>query len=88
MNRWHALEGAPSPFGATWIEAEQAYNFAIYSKHASSVVLLLYSENDVVNPVYSYRMVYPANKTGRIWLPTVWVPSEKDQRRGTLRIKF
>ena len=67
MNRWYALEGAPSPFGATWIEQERAYNFAIYSKHASSVVLLLYSENDVVNPVYTYRMAYPANKTGRIW---------------------
>ena len=67
MNRWHTLEGAPSPFGATWVESERAYNFAIYSKHASSVVLLLYSENDAVNPVYTYRMTYPANKTGRIW---------------------
>ncbi|HEY7531733.1 MAG TPA: alpha-amylase family glycosyl hydrolase, partial [Nitrospiraceae bacterium] len=67
MNRWRALEGAPSPFGATWIEAERAYNFAIYSKHATGVVLLLYSENDAVNPVYTYRMTYPANKTGRIW---------------------
>jgi isoamylase len=67
MNRWHAVEGAPSPFGATWIESERAYNFSIYSKHATGVVLLLYSEDDVVNPVYTYRMVYPANKTGRIW---------------------
>jgi glycogen operon protein len=67
MNLWHAREGSPTPFGATWIESEQAYNFAIYSKHASSVVLLLYSENDIVNPVYTYRMAYPANKTGRIW---------------------
>ena len=67
MNRWHAIEGAPSPFGANWIESEQAYNFAIYSKHATGVVLLLYAEDDVVNPIYTYRMVYPANKTGRIW---------------------
>jgi glycogen operon protein len=67
MNRWQALEGAANPLGASWIEAERAYNFAIYSKHASSVVLLLYSENDFVNPVFKYRMVYPANKTGRIW---------------------
>jgi glycogen operon protein len=57
MNRWHAVEGAPSPFGATWIESEQSYNFAIYSKHAGAVTLLLYSEDDVVNPVYSHRMV-------------------------------
>ena len=39
MNRWHAVEGAPTPFGATWVGSEQAYNFAIYSKHATGVVL-------------------------------------------------
>src|SRR5688572_27492755 len=67
MNRWHAIEGAPSPLGATWIEPYQAYNFAIYSKHATGVVLLLYSDQDVVNPTFRYRMVYPMNKTGRVW---------------------
>src|SRR5689334_1616140 len=80
MNRWHAVEGSPSPFGVTWIEAERAYNFAIYSKHASGVVLLLYSEADVVNPVYTYRMAYPANKTGRIWhcrIPASAAPTAK-----------
>jgi len=80
MNRWHAAEGAPSPFGATWVESDQAYNFAIYSKHASGVVLLFYSENDVVNPVHTYRMVYPANKTGRIWhcrIPASAAPGAK-----------
>jgi pullulanase/glycogen debranching enzyme len=65
MNRWHAVEGAPNPLGATWIEAEQVYNFAIYSKHATGIVLLLYTEHDVVNPVFTYRMTYPENKTGR-----------------------
>jgi hypothetical protein len=30
MNRWHTLEGTPSPFGATWVESERAYNFASY----------------------------------------------------------
>lgn len=67
MNRWHAVEGAPNPLGATWIGSERAWNFAIYSKHATNVVLLLYSENDVVNPRFTYRMVYPTNKTGRVW---------------------
>jgi isoamylase len=67
MNRWYAVEGAPNPLGATWIEAERAYNFAIYSKHATGVVLLLYSENDVINPVFTYRLTYPANKSGRVW---------------------
>jgi glycogen operon protein len=66
-NHWHSVEGAPYPFGPSWIESENAYNFAIYSKHATGVLLLVYSKEDLVNPVYSYRMVYPANKTGRIW---------------------
>ena len=67
MNRWHAVEGAPHPLGATWIETERAYNFAIYSKHATGVVLLLYSEHDAVNPVFTYRLNYPINRTGRVW---------------------
>ena len=67
MNRWQAVEGSPYPLGATWVEPEKAYNFAIYSKHATGVVLLIYSEHDVINPIYTYRMLYPANKTGRIW---------------------
>jgi isoamylase len=49
MNRWHAVEGAPNPLGATWIESERAYNFAIYSKHATGMVLLL-SRNPQPHP--------------------------------------
>ncbi len=67
LNRWEAVEGAPYPLGASLIEAEQAYNFALYSKHATGVILLVFSESDVINPAYACRMVYPANKTGRIW---------------------
>jgi len=67
MNRWHTFEGAPHPLGATWIAEEQAYNFALYSKHATGVVLLLYADRDVVNPVFTRRLIYPYNKTGRIW---------------------
>ena len=32
-------EGLPFPLGATWIEEQQAFNFALYSKHAESVEL-------------------------------------------------
>ena len=49
---WAAREGLPYPLGATWIEEERAYNFALYSKHAEAVVLLLYAE-DVANAVRS-----------------------------------
>jgi glycogen operon protein len=53
--------------GPTKIEEEGACNFALYSKHAESVTLLLYTESDIVNPVLAYRFDYLKNKTGRIW---------------------
>ncbi len=64
---WASREGLPFPLGATWIESEQAYNFALYSRWAESVTLLLYSESDAVTPVYCYRFDYLKNKSGRIW---------------------
>ncbi|MDX1251516.1 MAG: glycogen-debranching protein [Gammaproteobacteria bacterium] len=64
---WAATEGLPFPLGATRIEEEGACNFALYSKHAQSVTLLLYTESDIVNPVLAYRFDYLKNKTGRIW---------------------
>lgn len=65
--RWEATEGSPNPLGATWIASEQAYNFAIYSKYATNVTLLLYRENDVIAPVFSCQFDHFKNKTGRIW---------------------
>jgi isoamylase len=65
--RWAATEGLPFPLGPTRIEEEDAYNFALYSKHAESVTLLLYTESDIVNPVLAYRFDYLKNKTSRIW---------------------
>jgi len=43
MDEWCSAEGLPSPLGVTWIEKEEAFNFALYSKHATDVTLLLYS---------------------------------------------
>ena len=65
--RWAAREGLPFPLGATHIEEEDAYNFALYSKHAQSVTLLLYTEHDIVTPAFTYRFDYLKNKSGRIW---------------------
>jgi isoamylase len=39
---WRARDGSPLPLGAIWVAEQAAYNFALYSKHAESVVLLLY----------------------------------------------
>jgi len=64
---WEPREGAPVPLGATWIEVEQAYNFALYSKHAASVTLLLYGEHDFVTPLCSIAFQFPRNKTNRMW---------------------
>ena len=50
MNSWLSTEGAPIPLGVTWIEEEQAYNFAVYSKHAESVTLLFYGPEDQSGP--------------------------------------
>jgi isoamylase len=59
--------GRPWPLGVEWIEAEDAYNFAVYSRQATSIVLLCYGEGDAVHPVASFRFRHPAHKTGNIW---------------------
>ena len=60
-------EGAPWPLGATWVESLEAYNFALYSRHAGGVTLLLYAEHDPINPVYRHTLNPILNKTGLIW---------------------
>ena len=61
--------------GASWVESQQAYNFALYSRRATGVTLLLYTEEDAVTPVYQYRLSPRVNKSGRIW--HCWVPAEQ-----------
>ncbi len=64
---WARAEGSPLPLGVTWIEEEQAFNFAVHAEHAESVTLLLYSSADVVNPLLTFRFDFLHNKSGRIW---------------------
>jgi isoamylase len=64
---WDQAEGNPLPLGVTWIEAEQAFNFAVHSEHADSVTLLLYSPADLVNPLLRLQLDFLHNKSGRIW---------------------
>lgn len=64
---WEQVEGSPLPLGACWIEAEQAFNFAVHAEHAESVTLLLYSPADLINPSLAYRFDFLRNKSGRIW---------------------
>ena len=59
MTDWTTTEGSPFPLGATWVEKDSAWNFALYSKDAESVTLLLYAEADLVNPVFSLPLRLP-----------------------------
>lgn len=67
INEWAAEEGTPTPFGVSWIEEEGSYNFALYTKHATGVTLLLYSKTDLVHPLFQYRLDPLKNKSGRVW---------------------
>lgn len=80
MHDWFAFEGSPSPLGVTWVEDEAAYNFALYSRHATSVTLVLYSEIDLSVPTYEYRLDPLANKSGRIWHCRLRKSSIRDAR--------
>src|SRR5271169_3723876 len=64
---WAQVEGNPLPLGVTWIEDEQAYNFAVHSEHAESVTLLFYTPRDLVNPALTFRFDFLRNKSGQIW---------------------
>jgi len=73
IESWEEEDGSPSPLGATWVAARRAYNFALYSRHATDVTLLLYSADDPVRALYERRLDPLANKTGRVW--HCWVPA-------------
>src|SRR6516225_8994609 len=64
---WTQTEGSPLPLGATWIEEERAFNFAVYAEYAEKVTLLLYSADDLANPILTFAFDYLHNKSGRIW---------------------
>jgi glycogen operon protein len=60
-------EGEVLPPGACCIESEQAYNFSLYAKHAESVVLLLFAEDDLDGPLVEIRLDPRVNKTWAMW---------------------
>jgi glycogen operon protein len=62
-----SLEGKPWPLGCSWNELQQGYNFALYSRDATSVTLLLFGERDFVTPLRVLPFAFPLNKTGRVW---------------------
>jgi len=75
LGSWELTDGSPSPLGATWIATQAAYNFALYSRHATGVTLLLYAADAVTHPIYEQHLDPLANKTGRVW--HCWVPAAR-----------
>lgn len=67
MKRWQQQDGSAFPLGATWLREERAWNFAIYSKHAERVTLLLYGEDEIREPLVRYQLNHLRNKSGPIW---------------------
>ncbi|MDW8231418.1 MAG: isoamylase [Roseiflexaceae bacterium] len=70
---WERSEGSPAPLGPTWVPAGEGYNFALFSRHATSVTLLIYSADDFVNPIYRHHLDPRRNKTHHVW--HCWVPA-------------
>ncbi|MCC7155885.1 MAG: glycogen-debranching protein [Bryobacterales bacterium] len=66
VEEWERSEGSPSPLGATWIDPEQAWNFSVFSRHASGMALLLYGA-DVHHALLELPLDPVRNKSGRIW---------------------
>jgi glycogen operon protein len=64
---WISAEGTPTPLGVTWIEQEQAFNFAVFSERAESVALLLFNPDDLVHPSFRYLFDFLRNKSGPVW---------------------
>ncbi len=64
---WDEEEGAPSPLGVSFSAATSQYNFAIYSKHATEVELLLFRVGEHSVPIHVQSFDWRRNKTGRVW---------------------
>ena len=66
VESWERAEGSPAPLGATWVKSERAWNFALFSRHATGLTLLLYGDDDA-RPVFEQKLDPVRNKSGPIW---------------------
>jgi glycogen operon protein len=86
QGRWSAEEGLPFPLGVKWLPTEQAYNFAVYSRHAQGVELLLFAERQFDEPAFVYRFDPLRNKSGSIWHCRIPVSATNDAKFYAYRI--
>ncbi len=75
---WEDRDGSTTPLGVSWIPSSQSYNFALYSRFADAVTLLLYDREDLAHPTVTYRFHLLRNKTGRVWHASI----PKSQMKG------
>ncbi len=64
---WEQIEGKGVPLGAMICDSGQAVNFAIYSKHATRVSLLLFHSDDLRRPSRRTELNFLKNKSGPVW---------------------
>ena len=74
FDEWDRKEGTPGPMGVTWIPTLRAWNFALYSRRATAVTLLIYGADDPVRPLLAIPLDPRTNKSGRIW--HCWISSD------------
>lgn len=63
---WASQEGTPYPLGVTYCATDRSYNFALYSKHATEVRLLLFA-GELDRPELELALDPLQNKSGRVW---------------------
>ena len=64
---WTDVEGRPYPLGVTWCAEDESFNFALYSKHATTVRLLLFADDDLGTPRREVVLDPLLHKSGRVW---------------------
>jgi isoamylase len=78
FDEWDRKEGTPGPMGVTWVASLNAWNFALYSRRATGVTLLLYAAGDALHPVFEEPLNPGINKSGRIWHCWISAAAVKD----------
>ncbi len=77
---WKSVEGGDFPLGVRYIKEQDCLNFAIYSKHATAITILFYTDEDFVTPLFSYPFNPLVNKSHRIWHCRISVADLKGAR--------
>ena len=65
MDNFRALPGRACPLGATVLKG--GVNFAVFSRHATSITLELYENEGDELPSRSYKLNEKENRTGDVW---------------------